>query len=331
MTAAAEVQFLARRRRVDWAQALAGLWLLAGMAAQAASVQVQDDAGETITLAAPARRIVSLAPHLTEQLFGVGAGAQVVGVVAYSDHPSAALQLPRVGDSAQLDLERIVALRPDLIVAWRSGNSAQQLQRLAALGFPIYHSESRELADIPSTLRRLGRLTAQDGAAESQAQSFETAIAALRARYAKRSLLRVFYQIWPQPLLTISGTHMISQALTLCGARNVFAELGPLTPAVAEEAVLAADPDVIVTGAVPGSGIDELDPWRKRKGLRAPSLGNLISVNPDTLHRQSHRIAEGVAELCEKLDAARERLRTAPTLNSAPKPAASSQAAPHGG
>ncbi|MFZ2651103.1 MAG: cobalamin-binding protein [Burkholderiaceae bacterium] len=291
-------------------------------------MNIQDDAGESIALAAPAMRIVSLAPHLTEQLFAVGAGAQIVGVVAYSDYPSQARQLPQVGDSAQLDLERIVMLRPDLIVAWRSGNSAQQLQRLAALGLPIYLSESRELADISSTLRRLGRLTGRDALADQQAQRFDAAVAALRQRYAQRSEVRVFYQIWPQPLLTINGTHMIGQALTLCGARNIFAELGALTPAIGEEAVLAADPDAIVTGVVPGSAADELGLWRKHRGLRAQALGNLIGVNPDTLHRQSHRILEGVAELCEKLDAARQRSRAAPALSRVPERVDPPQATP---
>ena len=293
---------------------LPGATSMAAPMAQSGGVQVRDDSGAAIALFAPAKRIVSLAPHLTEQLFGVGAGAQVIGVVAYSDHPDAARRLPQVGDSAQLDLERIVGLRPDLVVAWRSGNSAQQLQRLAALGIPIYRSESRELADISSTLRRLGRLTGHNADAEDQAQRFDAAVADLRQRYARRSEMRVFYQIWRQPLLTVNGAHMISQALALCGARNVFADLSPLTPAVGEEAVLATDPDAIVTAMLPGNATDDLDLWRQREGLRASALGNLIYVEPDTLHRQSHRIVAGIAELCAKLDAARERSQAAPVL-----------------
>ncbi len=287
--------------------------------AQAQLAAVRDDSGATLTLPAPAKRIVSLAPHLTEQLFAVGAGAQLIGVTAYSDFPAAARQLPQVGDSAQLDLERIVALRPDLIVAWRSGNSAQQLERLAALGLPIYRSESRELADIASTLRRLGVLTGHPDSAEREARRFEAGVAALRERYASRTELRVFYQIWPQPLLTINRAHMISQALALCGARNLFADLNAFTPAVGEEAVLAADPDAIVTGRAPGQHADDLERWRQRTNLRAALLGNLIQVNADTLHRQSGRLIEGAAELCEKLDAARERLRAAPPARARPE------------
>jgi iron complex transport system substrate-binding protein len=307
-----------RCQRAAVAAAIAFALLVAALMvaprARAGGIQVRDDSGAAIALVAPAKRVISLAPHLTEQLFAVGAGAQVIGVVAYSDHPEAARRLPQVGDHAQLDLERIVGLRPDLVIAWRSGNSAQQLQRLAALGIPIYRSESRELADISSTLRRLGRLTGHDADAEGQAQRFDAAVADLRQRYAWRSEMRVFYQIWSQPLLTVNGAHMISQALALCGARNVFADLSALTPAVGEEAVLAADPDAIVTGMVPGNATDDLDLWRQREGLRAAALGNLIHVDPDTLHRQSHRIVAGVAELCAKLDAARERRRDVPAL-----------------
>ena len=275
--------------------------------AQAADIRVVDDSGATLVLREPARRIISLAPHLTEQLFAVGAGDRVVGVVAHSDHPAQARLVPRIGDSTQLDLERIVSLRPDLIVAWDSGNAAPQLLRLAALGLAIYRSEARKFADISSTLRRLGQLTAQDSVARNRADVFDASIASLRERYAARRELSVFYQIWHQPLLTVNGSHLISQALTLCGARNVFADLRALTPSVSEEAVLVANPQAIVTGSVDTVGRDNLDRWRQRKGLRAQALGNLIVINPDTLHRASDRIVDGVAELCEKLDAARVR------------------------
>ena len=270
-----------------------------------AGLQVVDDTGQTVTLSRPAQRIISLAPHLTEDLFAVGAGAQVAGAVAYSDYPAAARQVPRIGDSAQLDLERVVALRPDLIVAWESGNAAAQLQRLTALGVPIYRSEARDFDAIASTLRRLGELTGHAAQAQARARNFEAQIAALREHYSSRREVSVFYQIWHQPLLTINGTHLISHALTLCGARNVFGSLAPLTPAVSAEAVLGADPEAIVTGSVDLQGPDNLDTWRRFKGLRAQRRGNLIVVNPDTLHRQSDRVVEGVAELCQKLDAAR--------------------------
>lgn len=290
------------------ASALAATLLFAGTAAaRAAHVQVVDDSGAQVRLETPARRIISLAPHLTELLFSAGAGEQLVGVVAYSDHPQAARQLPRVGDSAQFDLERIVALKPELIVAWQSGNPPHQVQRLSALGIPVYRSEPRRLADISSTLRRLGTLAGSAERAQARANAFDRAVTELRTRYAGRPPLRVFYQIWHRPLLTVSGRHLISEALELCGAHNVYAPFDALTPTVDEEAVVALDPDAIVTGSVDPRGPDNLDGWRRLKSLRAVRRDNLVVVDPDTLHRQTERVVDGVRELCEKLDAVRAR------------------------
>jgi iron complex transport system substrate-binding protein len=284
------------------------LLAVSGGAAVRAQVQVIDDAGDTVTLAAPARRIISVAPHLTELLFSAGAGDRVVGAVEYSDHPEAAKKIPRIGDSAQLDLERIVALKPDLILVWRSGTPAQQVRRLQSLGLPVFAGEARHLADISHTLRRLGRLAGTEATAEAEAERFDRAVAQLRARYAGRRPLRVFYQIWHRPLLTVNGEHLISEALGVCGATNVFASLKPLTPAVSVEAVVETDPDAIVTGSVDPAGPDNLDAWRRLRSLRATQLGNLIVVDPDTLHRQSERIVDGTRELCDRLDGVRARL-----------------------
>ena len=274
-----------------------------------ATLQAIDDAGTTVTLPEPAQRILSVAPHVTELLFAAGAGHRIVGTVEYSDHPAAAQAIPRIGDSAQLDLERVVSLKPDLIVVWRNGTPAQQVQRLRGLGIPVYASESRRLGEISSTMRRLGLLAGTAPVAERRADGFDREVAALRERYAGRRPLRVFYQIWHRPLLTINGAHLISDALALCGASNVFADLQALTPNVSEEAVVEADPDAIVTGSVDPSGRDDnLARWRRLGALRATRLGNLVVVDPDTLHRQSDRIVVGARELCDKLDAVRARL-----------------------
>lgn len=290
-------------------------WLVAALlfalpcgCAEAAPVSVHDDTGRLVTLAAPARRIVSLAPHLTELLFAAGAGQRIVGVVDYSDFPPAAQGIERVGDSARLDLERIAMLAPDLVVAWDSGNPALQVQRLRALGVPVYASEPRRLADVASTLRRLGVLAATGTTAEARATAFEGEIAALRTRYAQRRELRVFHQIWSRPLMTVNGKHMVSEVLQLCGARNVFAGLGPLTPTVSREAVVAQDPDVILATTGDTSEPARLSAWQRLPGLRAVRSGNLLVLDADTLHRSTDRIITGAREVCEKLDAARQRL-----------------------
>lgn len=281
--------------------------LAACVAPASFAVTVKDDAGATITLPRPAQRIVSLAPHLTELLFAAGAGDRVVGVGAFADYPEAAKRLPQVGDSAMLDLERIVALKPDLLVVWRDGNSPQQLQRLATLGIPVYASEMGTLADIAQTLRRLGRIAGTEGAAEARAAAFEQRLQALRQRYAGRPPLRVFYQVWQRPLLTFNDRHLVMQGLALCGVRNVFGSLAPLTPSVGEEAVVAADPDAIVTGRSGRDAPDGLDGWRRLGQMKAVRRGALIVIDPDTLHRSSDRIVEGLDGLCAKLDAVRAK------------------------
>jgi iron complex transport system substrate-binding protein len=290
-------------------RALALLLLGTACAAGArAEVRALDVDGHAVVLSQPARRIVSLAPHLTELLFAAGAGDRVVGTVEYSDFPDAARQVPRVGDSALLDLERIAALKPDLVLVWRHGNSPQQLQRLAALKLPTYAHEARALADISRALRDLGTLTGRGADALPRADAFDRAVAELRARHAGRTRLRVFYQVWPQPLITLNGEHLISQMLDLCGADNVFAAQRLLTPTVTEEAVLLADPDAIVTGWIPAYGGAPLAAWNRLTALRAVRSGQLLAVNPDLLHRQSDRVIAGARELCEKLDAVRSTL-----------------------
>lgn len=300
---------MALRRRLIVAAAASLLAFAGADKAAAEPVQVLDIDGQPVRLAAPARRVVSLAPHLTELMFAIGAGDRVVGTVDYADFPEAAKRVPRVGDSALLDLERIVALQPDLVLVWRHGNPPQQLQRLATLHLPAYASEARTLADISRTLRDLGVLAGTQPLAEQRARQFDAAVSALRARYAGRRPLEVFYQIWYPPLITINGEHLISQVLELCGAHNVFAGQRLLTPTVTEEAVLSADPDAIVAGWSDSYGPTPLDRWHRLSALRAVRQGHLLQVDPDLLHRQSDRVAIGARELCEQLDTVRGSAR----------------------
>ncbi len=268
-----------------------------------AELAVVDDAGRTVRLARPARRIVSLAPHVTELLFAAGAGPYVVAVSEHSDYPPPARSLPRIGGGAGLDLERILALQPDLVVAWQSGNGQvpEQLQRL---GLRVFLSEPRRIDDIATSLERLGHLAGSDYVAARAAHHFREQVETLRSRYAGRRPLRVFYQIWDRPLMTVNGEHMISAWLRLCGAENIFSDLPELAPAVSLEAVLAADPDAIVAGA--GKGRNWLAAWKRWPGLKAVRLGHLLTVPADELERQTPRAVAGARVLCEKLDVVRQ-------------------------
>lgn len=294
---------MTRHRRLRW---LACLWLVSPVAAYAA-ITLTDVSGQRISLAAPAQRIVSLAPHLTELLYAVGAGHQVVGATDYSDYPAAARGLPRIGGYSNIDLEAVLALRPDLVVGWKSGNSAAQMERLRALGVTVYLSEPRHLDDIASDMERLGRLAGSEGRARRAAAQFRQRHAALAARYAKRAPVRVFYEIWNPPLMTINGGQIISDVLRLCGGVNIFAELPVLAPSVEVEAVLQRNPEAIFMGDMRHGEAQADNHWLRWPRLHAVRAGNLFRIPADLMQRHTPRLLEGAERLCADLEQARQR------------------------
>lgn len=273
----------------------------------AADIAVRDDVGETIRLGEPAKRIVSLAPHVTETLYAAGAGGRLVGAVDYSDHPEAARRLPRVGGYTRLDLEAIVALKPDLVIGWAGGNSPAQIARLKSLGLPVYLAQPSRIEDVAGSLERYGQLAGTADIARPAAAAFLGRLAALRERHAGRPRLRVFYQIWRQPLMTVGGGQVISDAIRLCGGENVFGELKPLAAQVTVEAVLAADPEAIVASGMGEARPEWLDDWRQWPRLTAVARGNLFFVPPDLIQRHTPRLVDGAERLCTHLETARGR------------------------
>lgn len=272
---------------------------------------MQDALGNTVRLSQPAKRIISLAPHNTENLFAAGAGMQLVGATQYSDYPEAAKRVPRVGGYTGLDLETIIALKPDLILAWDSGNRKEDIERLRSLGFIIYMSEPHQLEDIATEIEALGTLAGTTQTARQFANQFRDQLQQLRQRHHKLKPVRVFYEIWHRPLMTINGEQLISKALALCGGNNVFAGLSTLAAAIDTEAVLAANPDAIITSAKSAKQNREwIENWRRWPQLRAVAYGNLYFVPPDLLQRQGPRILQGVEQLCEAVAQARRKIDT---------------------
>ena len=271
-----------------------------GLAAQA----VVDDAGRRVEMEHPARRIVSLAPGITELLYFLGAGGRVVAASEFSDYPPAARLLPRVARAQGIDLERIAALQPDLIVAWGSGYSPALLQAVEGLGVATYVYEPRSLEEIATSIERLGALTGSERVQSMSAQ-FRARIAALRERYAQPTPVRVFYQVWADPLMTLSGRHLVSEVMRTCGARNVFDALGPLVATVDIESVIAARPQLIIA-AEPGA-IDRgaLDAWSRYPQLPAVAQHHLVTLDADELDRASVRILDAAEALCTQVDQAR--------------------------
>lgn len=272
-----------------------------------ADVAVNDESGRTVRLTQPARRIVSLSPHITENLFAIGAGNRVVGTVEFSNYPEEAKKIRQIGGYEKIDLEAVAALRPDLVIAWASGNSASHVAKLRAIGLPVVVTETRRIEDVPADLERLGALSGTSVAARAAAARFRDRLVALRARYAGQPKVGVFYQVWNQPLMTVGGGQIISDAIRLCGGENVFAALKPMAAAVTVEAVLAADPEAIVASGMGDARPEWLDEWRRWPALTAVARDNLFFVHPDHLQRHTPRILDGIERLCQHLETARSR------------------------
>lgn len=270
-----------------------------------AEVAVVDDAGQEVALTSPAMRVVSLAPNLTEILFFIGAGEQVVGVVEYSDFPPAARDLPVIGSHNRFDVEQILSLKPDLIVGWRSGNSQEDLDGLKRLGLPVFISEPGTVDDIVSLMERLGELTGRRSHSLSQAAAFRASFNALRETYSTRRQVRVFYQVWEQPIYTLNGDHVISQLIRLCGGTNIFSDLKQLAPVVSLESVLARDPEVIVGGGVFGQTPPWAERWQSWPTVIAVRNRHIYAVDSDHIARMGPRLAQGVEALCLVIDKAR--------------------------
>jgi iron complex transport system substrate-binding protein len=249
-------------------------------------------------------RIVSLAPHLTELLYAAGAGEYLVGASEYSDYPPAARDLPRVGDSFRLDYERIVALQPDFVVAWESGTPVASIARLEALGLRVVVLPVRTLGDIVAAVAELGALAGTGQMAATAAGQLEQDLADLRQRYASREPVRVFIQLDDEPLFTVTGRHLISEMVELCGGVNVFAGLPGLAPSVDLEAVIGADPEAIL---YTGTDQNPQRRWSKWQDLAAVRLGAVRRVSPDLVVRATPRAVAGVREICDAIELTRER------------------------
>jgi iron complex transport system substrate-binding protein len=285
-------------RLARWCLALTALTLSAPGTAAAAC-----DGGD-----AGARRIVSLAPNFTEMLFRIGAGEQLVGTVEYSDYPEAARAVPRVGGYHRIHLEAVLALRPDLVIAWRSGNPSDTIAHLRRLDLEVVEIEPSSLSAIADSMRRLGDLSGHCAQAQRAAAAFERRIDGISARFAGRRPVRVFYQLWNDPLQTLGGEHVVSEVIRRCGGRNIFAELPEIAPAIGVEAVLQRDPEAIIASAGGGHPPPWLDHWRRWPTLAAVRHDNLFAVDSDLVNRLSLRIADGLEQVCTAIDNARERL-----------------------
>ena len=259
-----------------------------------------DDHGQPLRLLARPERIVSLAPHTTELLFAAGAGARVVAVDPASDFPPAAGQLPRVAAWPRADLEALRGAAPDLVLVWGAGLRAEHRDSIARVA-PVWVSEPSRLESIPLALRQLGRVVGEPEIAALEAQQFSQRLGALRASVAPGPRVRVFYQAWARPLITVSNRDLIGDAIRMCGGQNVFGQEVAAARQVDPEAVRAARPQLVVLGdgsTADAPGGESLERWRNRWIPPAPVV---VAIAPDLLQRPTPRVLDGVERLCDAI------------------------------
>ena len=275
-------------------------------------VMVKDDLGNSVRLEQPAARIVSLAPHLTEMVFAAGAGDKLIGVVSYSDYPPAALDIPIIGSYNSINYEALVALQSDLVLIWNSGNGEALAERLESLGLTVFVSEPKRLPDIARSINKIGILSGTVAAAEKAAQKYLTRYQALVSNNGNKAPVNVFIEVWHEPMMTVNGTHIISDSIELCGGVNIFAEALPLVPRINVESVVRGNPDVIVATGMADERPEWLDDWLIWDDVSAVKSNSLHAINPDLIGRHSPRILQGVTQLCDYFDRAREILAMNP-------------------
>lgn len=271
----------------------------------AQTISVRDDEGSQIILQKPAGKILSLAPALTELLFSIDAGDRIHGVVEFSNFPEAALAIPVVGSHDRLDIERILQIDPELILAWGSGSPRSSVARLKEMGYQVFMAEAQSLQDIPPLLERLGKLTGKESTANLVATNFKNRYTRLQTEYSNKEKVSTFYQIWNAPVISVGGDELINNIMELCGAENIFADIQLKAPKISEESVLARNPTAIVA-----SGADEqrpqwLDDWKSWSNLTAVTEDNLFFVPPDLVMRPTLRALDGADMLCRQIDSAR--------------------------
>jgi iron complex transport system substrate-binding protein len=284
---------------------IVSLALACTAAGAAATREVRDDTGAKVRIPADNCRIVSLAPGTTAMLYAAGAGHCLVGTIAHSKEPAEAAKIPVVGDAETLDFENLLGLRPTVVVVAVDVVQRVRIDRIRALGIPVYEVHVTSLGQMPMSIRSLGALAATQAVADREAGRLDDELAAIAGRYRGRAPVRVLYQIWDQPIYTIGGKHVINDALTLCGASNIFADLATAAPAVTREAAVLRNPDLILVSAPPASADEWRAAWARFPALNAVRNGRVLPYTDERMDRMGPSVVEATSGLCELIDRAR--------------------------
>ncbi len=271
-----------------------------------AEIRVTDYLDNELVLTQPAKRIVALSPHITENIFAAGAGDLLVGTVEYSDYPAAAKALPHVGSFASLNREALLSLNPDLVIAWSSGNGEAMIAQVKSLGIPVFVDEPQQMEDVARSLQAIGIVSDRKQSANTAAKKYLSALAELRKHYQRQSTVTVLYQIWHSPIQTVNNDHIISQVMRLCGGTNIFGDAISAAPIINRETVIDRNPDVIIASGIGQERPTWLDTWRQWPSLKAVKNEHLFFIAPDFLQRHTPRILSGAQQMCEQLQSVRE-------------------------
>lgn len=276
------------------------LFSLMWSAHSAAEIRVLDDAKREVVLRHPAKRIVSLAPHVTELVYAAGAGDRLVGVSDYSDFPEAAKKVPSIGSIFALDVERLLAIKPDLVLIWGTGNAKMLAKKLRDHQLTVFESEAHDFDTIASSLERIAMLTGTEPTGKSAALAFRQRLRQIQSNYARRpgeKPLRVFHQMVKSPLMTTNQDHLVSKMIQLCGGENVFAGLKEFSASITVEALILANPDFIFSGGKENKRLQ--NEWSQFPQLKAVQNQAIYSVYGDWLHRSGPRVLDATEQLCQ--------------------------------
>lgn len=276
--------------------------ILVSFTAQALSVE--DDAGRQVSIEQPAMRIVTLAPHLTEQLFSLGVGERIIATVEYSDYPKAALSIPRIGGAEDISAEVILALQPDLVLAWDSGSPTEVLTLLESLGVAVYRASSQSLLGVSKTLADIAVLTQQSVTAAPLIAAFNADIEKVVSLYRNKRTVSVFYQLWYEPLMTANKQQMINEMITICGGSNLFAEQAEVVPQTSVESIVVLNPEIIFAPEQ-GTPVNWQKRWQAWPEISAVSEQHLYTLNADLINRPTLRSVQGLQQICDLLDKVR--------------------------
>ncbi|WP_370980852.1 cobalamin-binding protein [Agaribacterium sp. ZY112] len=274
-------------------------------AAQAqAEISAYDDLDNKIVLKQPAQRVIALAPHLVELAWTAGLGEKLVAAVDYSDYPEPAKALPRIGNSSVINIESIIALKPDLVLAWAGANKNAEIEQLKKLGIPVYSDDAHNFNDIAHTITQLAKFANKPDAGKTKAEAFLQKITQLRQENSDKEAVTSFYQVWNKPIQSLNKSTLIHQVIKLCGGINIFANEKAVAPVVSIESVISANPQVMFSGSKNNS-LEPLSIWMAYDNINAVKNKQLYTINPDLLHRHSMRIAEGAELMCQAINKAR--------------------------